>query len=122
MFLGSFILFKFFASSYIPLFFGKKIESTIVGIDSSVHKSRYSYFAVMAYSEKKINEKELISDLTSQKRNIKIGQKKDIYYLEGYGIIDPNMSFLLPNAMTLTSFLICFMIGIAFYKYIKGEI
>lgn len=120
IFLAFFIL---LASNYVPLLFGEKIESTIVGIDSVYHKPKryymWSYYPVIKYSKENITEKRLIYTSPSKKENIKIGQKREVYYLKGYGIVDPKETFL-SNAITITSFIICFVIGIAFYSYAKG--
>jgi hypothetical protein len=126
MFFTSFIFFMLLASNYIPLFFGEKIQSTVVGVDSIYHmprnKYRYDYFAVFEYSKKDIKEKIAITSYSAKKAIIEeeIGQKREIYYQKGFGVIDPKGMFL-SNAMMIVLFIIWFVIGLFFYAYFKEK-
>ncbi len=119
IFIVPFLLFLNFASAYVPVFFGEKIESRVVGIDSNYHKGGYGYYPILEIEKKEFPEKRRIRTMT-KKQFVKIGRKSKVYYLKDYGVVDPKDLFL-SNVITIVLFIITFFIGLAFYLYIKDE-
>jgi hypothetical protein len=127
IFTSSFLFFMLLGSNYIPVFFGEKIQSTVVGIDSIYHKPknyyRYDYFAVFEYSKKNIALKKAVYSSSSKKEIIQqdIGKKSEVYYLKGYNIIDPEEMFL-SNTLMIFLFFFWFIPALFFYSYFKEKL
>ena len=128
IFLFGFSFFCLSISSYIPVFFGEKIQSTVVGVDSIYHMPKssymYDYFPVYEYSKKNIEIKNTIPYYNAKKENIEkeIGKKKIIYYKKGYEIVDTNSeSMFLTNIFIIVSFFIWTPIALFFYTYFKKK-
>jgi hypothetical protein len=123
----SFIFFILLASNYVPVFFGEKIQSTVVGVDSIYHKPRnmyrYEYFAVMEYSKKDIKEQIPVTSYATKKRDIEeeLGQKSEVYYKKGFGVVNPKEMFL-SNALMIVLFFFWFIPGLFFYVYFKEKL